>query len=236
MKNKKGSHFSIIISIVLFVTFLTFVFVFLGPTFSVQKDNNLAMEHLNVELTNLMSSDLTLISFSIPEGYSPGVNSDCLRIGHPGNYTLNYTLKDINGVVLTPSSAGSDLAFDWTNRSNKLFKASYIEGTLETNSAIYFACYDPTETIESITVDKKIIESKVEDVILIYEENYEDFKESLNIPFNSEFNFNFTYDDGTSISPSIEINSPEIYIKEFVVEYVDKEANINVGKLAISVW
>ena len=65
MKNKRGSHVGIVLSFVIFVTFLAFLYTIIEPTIKIQQDKESLLNYLKIELMETFSADLTSTSITI---------------------------------------------------------------------------------------------------------------------------------------------------------------------------
>lgn len=241
--NKKGSHISIILSIVMFVGFLVFIYALLGPAIEFQKNRQLAIDHLNKKIIERASSNLTTVTFLVSDTYTydPLHLGNCIELSHLTDFeNLNYSVKDENNMYIDSFTSGTKFEIPWDGVNTDFLKIFYTNETLIENTRTDADCDPlilPTDyTIEYNNTDEKIFETKIGDLLLIYDLDYNDFKQSLDIPFETEFGFNFTYGNGTSIGTPANTLAPEIYVQDFTVEYVDIEANINPGTLSIIIW
>ena len=230
MKNKKGSHLGIVFSLIIFVGFLVFLYIIAAPGLIPQKDKTLAMEQLKIKLPESFSADLTEISLLLIA--APG--GDCAEINHfAGFETLNYIVKDKNKNPIGSSSLGVLLEMAFTG--DTFYKLFYSEEPFD-NFPRSGDCETTAYNIESSKTSKKVFETTIVEFIGIYNDDYEDLKESLNIAFETDFSFKFTDKGELVVGPDITDKTLEIYVEEIPLEYVDAEANLNPGILTISVW
>ena len=95
----------------------------------------------------------------------------------------------------------------------------------------------PGYIIGTVTSSKYMFETDIIQLKENYITYYNKIKEDFNIPSGSEFWFNFTKSDGSSIAPpQKEINSINIFSEETPMQYVDLNANIQSGFINIKVW
>lgn len=240
--NKKGSHISIILSMVLFVTFLVFLFTLLGSNLEVQKNKNLAIESLNVELENLFSSNFTTMSILISDSFvydALTYPNSCISIPHLAGFEeFNSTIKDEDNTIIDSFSENASINISWSTETDFL-KIYYSNESLIAHELANLDCQPLGEgdfLIKSINHGQKIYENKINYYISIYDEYYKEFKSSLQIPFETEFSFNFTNNNQEEVGPVINLLNQEVYVKDFTIEYIDEEANINPGTLSIIVW
>ena len=229
---KRGSHVGIILSFVVFILFVSFLLVVFRPIIKVQQDKELALEYLEKEFVNLSTAELASVALYI-DAYDP-MSVKCFSINHPENFKdYNSALvKEGENNLIGSSKLENTIDFD-VLANQHFFKIYYSNEELNNENLINANC----ETLAGGDFDlglisKKdyIFESKIEELIANPPEELEDL-------VNSDFNFNFTYSNGTSIWTE-EINdvSTNIYIKKIPIQYVDDQANIKSGYLSIGIW
>ena len=234
-KNKKGSHVGIVLSLVIFVGFLLFLYIITGPGLGTQKDKQALMDSLKLKLRDEFSANLTTVTIS---NNSDPLLYDCLQIDNTALDTngMSSSIKDSGGSQVDFKNTGNYLNINWIN-NQPFFKIYYSEEEFKDYSSS-FTC-SSTETnyiVSSLKTNKKIFETKIINFTDIYENYYEDIKDILKIPAGSEFGFKFTYSNGTVIETANKDISLNIYAEKIPIQYVDREANINSGSLTIKVW
>ena len=227
-KNKKGSHLGIVFSLIIFVSFLVFLYIIAAPGLVFQKDKTLAMEQLKVKLPQSFSADLTEITVSSPDG-----EVGCFKITST-NFGTYYIVKNKAGEIVPSFLQGSTLEIN--TDLDEFYKVYSSEQNLGYTGSGLGTCSIIIGTIESSKTSKKVFETKIVEFIDIYGDDYEDLKESLNIAFETDFSFKFTDKDDVTVGPDITDKTLEVFVEEIPLEYVDAEANLNLGILTISVW
>jgi len=237
IKNKKGSQVAIVLSIVIFIGFFIFLYLLLIPKVSVENNKNIVADLLNYKLTDEFSSPLTTVTLVLKEDYdSEGAN--CIGIGHvQGVSGLNAFARDDTGSL--DSLSDSEKIEIELNGANEFFKIYYTEASFTPTSSPE-NCDDLEEGDEYelglIKTTQEVFESKILEYISIYDVDYGDFKEKLNLSSEKEFYFNFTYDDGTSVSPTEKETYGGLYVQRRNIEYINLEANKKIGVLEVWVW
>ena len=74
MKNKKASHVGMILSFLIFITFVIFLFSVTSPLTRVDQDKQNTLDFLKIELLNNFSEDLSTVTVEFTAG------SDCIRM------------------------------------------------------------------------------------------------------------------------------------------------------------
>ncbi len=228
---KRGSHVGIILSFVVFVLFVSFLYIAFKPNIKVQQNKELALEYLEKELIKLSTEKLCIATIHIIGSYNPQIT--CFNISHPNNFgTYNYALVKEGENNLIGSSKSTNLEFD-ISENQDFFKIYYSNVTLNpatlTEEDCEPAVKDTNYSIGLISTKEYIFESK----LLALFENVTAQK-NIGELINNEFNFGFTYFNGTTIwLNEIKELSTNIYVKKIPIQYVDEEANIKFGYLNI---
>lgn len=239
-KNKRGSHIGIVLSMIIFVSFLIFLYIVIEPAIKTQKDKQILLDSLKLNLQEELFANLTIVTISIDEGYSVPPIKDCLNINHvEGVGNLDSIVRNETGIVKSDSYP-TYLKIEWPDHNKRFFKIYYSEESFNDFPFEGGDCVSPGEgtdyMIESIKTNEKIFETKIIEFMNLYENSYEDVKEMLNFPAGNEFGFSFTYSNETTIGIE-EINiSLDIYTEDVPVQYVNKSANVNLGYLTVIVW
>jgi len=90
MKNKRGSHVGFAISFMLFISFVIFLFSILGPVGKVESDKDFLLKHLENEIIENTTAELTIISVKPQSG-------NCTVPGGTG--LENYIVKNLGEII-----------------------------------------------------------------------------------------------------------------------------------------
>jgi len=237
IKNKKGSQVAIVLSIVIFIGFFIFLYILLMPKVAVENNKNIVANLLNYKLIDELSVSLTTVTLVLEEDYNPQ-GKDCIGIDHiSGVNGLNSSARDGTG-SLDSFSDSEKIMIDFEG-SNEFFKIYYTEASF-TSTPSPEDCNGLEEGEEYelglIKTTQEVFESKILDYIGYYDEDYGDLKEELDLSSGKEFYFNFTYDDGTSVSPTEKDTYGSLYVQRRNIEYIDLEANKKIGVLEVWIW
>lgn len=230
--NKRGSHVEVIISFIIFVTFIIFLFSILQPSINSQKDKKNIFDSIERGIVDDIISNMTLATVklgSLPEncGSLTSFISD-LEIGN------NIIVKDDMGKTVNSSVSGNSLQINRESTTDTFFKIYYSEkfDELDENSA----CTGITYNLGLTKTSEYIFEAKVIDLIEQYED-YETLKSDLKIPENVNFGYGIKLSNGTTFETHKEENlSVNIYIRETPIEYVDLDGNILAGYIKTKIW
>lgn len=246
---KRGSHIDIVISFVIFIVFLGFLYSIISPA-KVQENKEAILNQLEKEIKDKLSANLTITPITLTG------NLDCFKI----NYTINpeglnvIVKNDTNDMVKFGHEDNPQgpitkyLKIDGTPKM-RYFKIYYSEEEFKgldlTTSPCTFGQLTfhleipddnpPIKQVGLIRTEKYIFETKVLKAFTD-DDTYQEVKESLNIPYGSEFSFDFTFNDGTSVAKENKRVSTNTYAREVPVQYINQEANITLGYLNIKVW
>ena len=234
MRNKRGTHVGVILSFLIFVTFLAFLYSITEPATRVSRDKLDLLEYLKVELLNKFSEDMSSVTVRIINTGSCGKFED-----FGGLEELGVVVKDeaeeivesyveLNGDTEVSSYSGLMKFYYSTqfNRGSSLGCSSLIDSS-DYEISIF-------RTTEQIFESKIINTSESIESIPGY---YEELKEELGVPFDDNFGFTFSNSTKDFITGTEEKDiGVDIYSEEIPIQYIDDKANINPGFLNIRVW
>jgi hypothetical protein len=239
MKNKRGSHVGIVLSFVIFITFLIFLYAISEPAINAQKGKETLLNHLKIELMKKFSTNLTSVSLAIDKEY-PQPCIDLQLIIPELNIAPVVIVHDKSGKIFPNRIVGENLEIDRGDNEEYFFKIHYseeleevIEWTFEGQCRSYS---QGQYTIGLVRKEEYIFDTKVIDLINRYKNDYEGLKNELKIPLGNEFGFGLIYSDETKIETKEQNKSTDIYVEEIPVQYVNAVANISLGFINIQVW
>src|SRR4030042_3612897 len=225
MFGKKASHVGIVLSFVIFVTFLIFLFSIIQPVTNVETGKQDLVKYLKTELVKEFIDDLTISTLSID--YSGG---GCIKIDVvEGTENLGVIVKDTENEKLLNSSIKNkklEIKID----GSKSLKVSYSSQFEIGNNLPDCIEIGNNDYVTGLTrTESQIFSSKIINLseFMSSVENYEKVKDKLKIPLGD--NFGFIFEDGNRISlaktqeKEVQTN---IYSEEISIRYVDEQANI----------
>jgi hypothetical protein len=224
--NKRGSHVEVIISFIIFVAFILFLFSILAPSIKMQKDKENIVDNIEFELINNVSSYMTTITVNFDSAGIACVGLSDLNIGN------NIIVKDYLGGEVSSSSDGTSLQINKGNPSETFFKIYYSE---EFDKLTGAGCIPTAYELGLTKTDKYIFEKNVFNLIEQYSK-YELLKDNLNIPQGVEFGYGIILSNGTTFETSMKNLSTNIYVTETPIKYIDLEGNILAGFLKTRIW
>ena len=233
MNKKAGTHIGVVLSFVIFVVFLVFLYsTLIEPTIN-QNDKNYLLENLKTKLIKNVSEELTFITTNLNNNPS----QNCIELVNFITKTeINSNIISKNENILQSYINGNNLRI--VRESNETFFKIYYSKEFEELNSVGENCEVIDENnyaIGLVRTDKYVFETKIINLMSEYENNYETLKEELKVPIGSDFNFGFIYNNKTSIITEKDILT-NIYAVEIPVQYVDKESNILLGLINIKIW
>ncbi len=232
MKSKKGSHVGVVLSFVIFVTFLVFLFSIFDSPFKTPEDNDPLIDYLEIELAQKFNSNLTILTIS-PPGIDPCIEIDNSRLGLEG---LNAIVKNKSGGIIPSKISGDDLLFKWSGE--EFFKIYYSEKLSIIENEVGTGCYqlDFETDINSFRENYYFDKPKILEFFSKYKSDYSELKSELGVPINNEFGLTFIDANGQINQTEQKDITTNIYSKEIPIQYFDELANINSGFINIKVW
>jgi hypothetical protein len=236
MKNNRGTHVGVILSFLIFVTFLAFLYSITEPATRVSKDKLDLLEYLKTELLNEFKEDLSTLTIDLNESGCVIFEEFDAELRGQG-----VVAKDDTGNLLGAHHQ-IDGKTEISGSEEGILKLYYSE---EFSNGTDLGC---TKTITSpVDYEIKIFRTTQEifnSTIIRISENinenityYKELKEKLGAAFDDEFGFTFSDGEGDVIVSANEKNvSVDIYAEEIPIQYLDNEANINPGFLSVRVW
>lgn len=255
-RNRSGSHVGMMLSFLIFVTFIAFLYSVFRPAIKFGEDKNSILESVEMEIIKNTSTNLTVATISTSQGAKDCIRlslfftlmQDVMPIAEKGatvivKNSLNEEQNSYNNVL---GNADTDLRIDRMQREkNDFFKVYYStkfpklgEPTSSIScTTLYNQETPPKYTIGAVTTSKYIFETDMVNLRNRYTNEYETLKEYLKIPEGNDFWFSFIKSDGSSISPQEkEIRTTSIFSDEIPIQYVNENADIQSGFINIKVW
>ncbi len=235
IKNKKGSHVGMMLSFVIFITFLIFLFSITEPVAKQGRDKQELLDSVKEGLKSEVSDYVTTATIEFDKKAD-----DCVKIPINGVGELNAIVKDVGKNVpeILEHSMYNEVEFERSGAEIvKVYYSKQFEEDIDRLN-----CEEPDESdyeIILLRTTKHPFEVKIEEIINNITESkkeYNNIKEKLDIPSGDNFGLSFEYSDGGTIKTNDEDVKENIYVKELPIQYVDESANIKPGFLRIKVW
>lgn len=238
MLDKRGSHIGIVLSFILFITSILFLILLLSPMIKTNQSKQFILDGIKLGVLEDVEEEVMTFSINI----DGTVNKDCIKFNNIVGSIEELT--DLNRLVIKNGSEklaynvnGNLLSIRTGINFNGMLKFYQSDESDGPSGDVGTDCTpDPGYTIEYITSKEYSTESKIINLFERYETGYETLKQELGIPEDVDFSVGFRYDNGTLIGGGGEELPTDIYVKEFAMQYLDSNANINTGFLIIKVW
>ena len=227
-RNKKGTHVGIILSFVLFITFLMFMMVVLKPSSEREAEKRYNIDLLKNSLLNKIEKEVYTVSIS---NSLARTDEDCISVSDEYSSSDFGTVNHLGENIGAVRSGDNIIAF-WTGEP--LIKISYSKGFQHLNNSEVSYCI--TGEIENIKQSNEIFEESIKEIISNYSSDYEQVRTLLGIPQNEEFGIRFKYGNGTIIGNETRDIKSDIFVESFQVSYLDKFSNKKMGELILYAW
>ncbi len=231
------SHVGVVLSFVIFVTFIIFIYIIVKPAVGTENKQNL-LNYLKEVLIERASTELTSVSVLIDKELPQTCVQlrdffDKTEIGN-GVIVRNDTGEDFDAEIL-----GQDLLVKEIG-DEKFLKIYGSEEFSNITEGTMSFCKELSEGSQGyifglIRSEKNIFEKRIIQMIESYNNDYESLKEELNIAGN-EFRLGFTYANGTSISTEEKEVLVSVFVDEFQIQYISKDAVRELGSLNVGIW
>lgn len=244
LKNKvlKGStHIGFILSFVMFVSAIIFIYVLLQPSLSkdVGKENLLnLLENRLIENTSSYVQRASITTSS--SGEQCFLFTDFLI---KTDMSKNLTIKGEDILTSYVSSDGNSLYIDRGSSPDVFFRVFYSKEFPQIE--IYTdQCGSDLKTIDENDYkigfaknESYVLETLILKAIQRYNSDYNEYKKEIGFPVSGEFSFGFISAD----SKIVEVNGNEpdarsIYAREIPIIYIDNNANKSSGYFRLKVW
>ena len=238
LSQRKGSHVGVVLSFVIFITFIIFIYIIVQPTIKLDDRQNF-LEHIEGEIIERVSTDLTSISVTI-DTPNPQTCVELIDFFIITGISDRAIVKNDAGSVLQASKNGNSL-FVSKNSNDFFLKIHESEEFAGASGNAISPCQSLNEggsgyNFGFVKTNKQIFETKIIKLINDYKNDYETLKGMLGVAPGNEFGFSFTYSNETIIKTEEKNISVSVYINEIPIQYISKNAAGEPGFLNIKAW
>lgn len=236
MIGKRGTHVGMVLSFVVFITFVIFLYDVLEPVLQRDREKENSLEYLKDRLVGELSEEVTIVTLRVNDDHD--FANPCFGIPEGNIVNLfegdNFVVKDEGGVLRSYNISGGSLRI---NSNKRFFRVHISEGFENAPVLIRSDCDDlgSNYSVGNVRKSKEIFISKALNLESFYNADYAALKKELELPLNVEFGFALDHGEGT-ITAGDSGNAEEVYIERLAVQYMGTEANLNHGNLTIRVW
>ena len=232
------SHVGVVLSFVIFVTFILFIYMIVKPAVGTENKQNL-LNYVKDVLIERSSTELRSVSVLI-DTETP---QTCVQLSGFFDKTgigNRVIVRNDIGEVLNAKISGQDLFVE--RNGDEIFLRVY--GSEEFNN-ITEGTISPCEQLSEssggymfglIRSKKNVFEKRMIQLIESYNDNYESLKGELNIASGNEFRLDFIYANGTIISTEEKEVLVSVFVDEFQIQYISKDAVRELGSLNVGIW
>ena len=247
---KKGTHVGFVISMIIFISFVVFVFIVFEPFVRHDREKPISLNHLRNGIIEESSSDVVTLNLKSP------VTSGCFAIRDLGNLLsfpdgraidfCNLTIKDGSGEILNYSSSDCSGAGELKIevKDSGFLKFYYpenhenLEGSFVSN--VNSDCRRMNYNLGQVKSGKRTFFSLMKKLAKEYNASYQDSRERFGVPYRMDFRFYFTDGDGNSLFPlpdfPVPSGSSDVLASRLPVIYVDETADLKSGFLKVEIW
>jgi hypothetical protein len=235
--NKRGSHVGMMLSFVLFVTAVIFIYTFIEPSLQTGEDKEQLLKQIKEKLPEYFEENLLNLKISLTQDCCE--NKNCFSIEQDSKVSsLELIVKDKQGNEIKSESSSDKIKIEKVeeNYLNLFFaNTSFVkqEASLEDCNEI-----DTDSYTYALTSKKYYFQSRIENFILNSSDKkfYEETKNNFYLPEGTEFRISFIYENGSKLGKNPENISTSIFVEQFSIYYVNSTADTNPGFIEISVW
>ena len=225
--NKKGSHISFVLSFVIFVVALIFMYILVSTSLPKEDTKKNSLSFLKENVVKNLTSEIWVIR-AYDDLSSAG---ECVKITKPESIEGGLTIAlDQYGSIGSVVS-GDDIFVEGEKGFIKVYYSNLIQNQniLETDCSVDL-------TPDSVKKEKKISESQILNLMSRFSNNYTSLKETLEVSSSMDFDLYFKYGNGSTIGEIVEDPRVEIYSEELKIYYLSSTASEEEGILRVRIW
>jgi len=238
--NKRGTHIGVVLSFVIFMTFIFFIFIITQPALKTERKDN-SLEYLATSLAKEASENLTTVSLVIlqPAAQNCVRFSGFFNVAGVGNKIVVRNSSD----VLQAQIDGNDLLV--VRNNGEMFFKVYDSGEFNaTATGPINPCQQLVQgndySFGLVKTEGSVFQTKITKLIGNYSSDYSGLKNQLKISQENEFDFSFTYSNGTNMATAGQnktiSSNINIYAKSIPTVYISDKAAEESGLLNVKIW
>jgi len=247
IKNKKGSHVGVVVSFVIFVTFLIFLYTIIQPATVREKDRQYLLDYLTANLIGNSTGNMTTMIVNVVNPILAG--KKCVNLqniigegeGEIPLYMINHLSFTASGESFLYEESGQGLLVNVGEGFQGIITITYSENLTPLPYVSVGGCDPHSYPTGYVKTFSEIFETKMYELNESYYVNYEALKIALGIPEGTEFNF-YIYDSQRNEPPiiSAKIQEPptdrSVFVEETPIQYADGDGNLLFGFLKVEIW
>ena len=243
IKNKRGSHVGVVVSFVIFVTFLVFLYTIIQPVTVRERGKDYILEYLTLNLVENSTGEIISMVINVLEPIAAG--KECLTLQNilasedpapEGEIPLSmaeHLSFTANGESFLYERSGQGFIVNVGLDFQGPITITYAEEIIPLPYESVGGCDPHSYPTGYVKTYSEIFESGLIGLNESYYVDYEGLKAELGIPEGTEFNF-YVYDSLRSeIIISAEIQEPptdgSVFVEETPITYANEDGNILFG-------
>ncbi|NCN52079.1 hypothetical protein GW931_03640 [archaeon] len=224
--NKKGSHVSMILSFILFVVSLIFIYLIASSSILPSEKVKNEVSNLERNIVKTLSSEIWVLRVN-----EEGMSDACFSMTKPEDISNAETIALDDSGGINSSTSGNQILIDGGKNFVKVYFSDLIQNQ---NTLLTTGC---TQISPNSTIKEKVIsESQILNLMSNFSSNYSSLKEQLGVPTSMDFDLYFEYKNETTVGELKSDPSTEVYSKEINLFFVSNKAVNDEGKLRIKIW
>lgn len=236
LRQRKGSHVGVVISFVLFITFIVFMYTLLNYRIGFGENKKASLEQIKEAVKGEISENLTTVSIAVSLA-----NPSCVQLSDffiKTQASDKLIVRNDPGSELVSSKSGNDLFIE--TQGSTFFRVSESAEFPAVSTGAINPCQPLQEGSGYILglsrTENLIFESKLFRTLNNYTQNYSGLKKNLGISNEDEFGFMFTYNNSTQVRTPEKNLTINIYAERIPVQYIKTDGIREVGFIDIIVW
>lgn len=231
--NKKGSHIGMILSFVLFVTAILFLYDLLNEPTKSNEEGEILLNQVKDALDRNLKENVTTATISFPSKTGcVWINTSFLDEG----VSKNHSVKKTSGEQINSSIDGDKLSIQ---KGASPIRIIFAKG-LESNSFSSTTCSEiklsDSGTKFALSEKEEYVEKKIVDFINSFSNEYSANKEKFLLPLTLNYNVRFILENETKLGEEKTASSADFFIKHYPISYLNLSGDLVAGYFEISIW
>ena len=230
---RKGTHVGVVISFVIFVTFIIFIYLAVQPKIGVTSKKNL-LEQIKNNIIDSVSVEVTSVSVLL---FGTGSSAICVKLdGFFTDSGMGQRIKVSNQAgQAIPNIKTEGTSLIVTKAAQDIFLNIYESEEFNPISS-GSTCPISDYNLGLIKTRSSILESEITSLIEKHDSDYSSLKETLGVPIGNEIAFSLAYNDDTTIKtiqPNVSIS---VFSDDVLIRYIKQNGVEESGLLNVKIW
>ncbi len=224
--NKKGSQVSMILSFIIFVVAIIFVYIFVSSVISTGTSQSDILGTIEGNILNYLSAPVWVI-----RAYDTTNSGGCIQMTLPKTISGGESVAVSSSGTLSSSVSGSTLYVEGGNGFMKTYYSNLIKNENPLSNSSCEALTPESEKEEELIPIENVI-----NLMSNFSSNYNSLKSELSVPTQMNYNLYFIYSNGTGLGSDNVNLETNIYSEDLKFNYLSYKGSIEEGVLRIKVW